>query len=43
MVEQPRPTTYKEVLQRYNSFSNDQVFNSDEDKCLCESCSRIVA
>ena len=43
MVKQPRPTTYKEALQRHNSFSNDQVFNSNEDDCLCESCSRIVA
>ena len=43
MVEQPRPTNYKEALQRHNSFSNDQVFNSDEDDCLCESCSCIVA
>ena len=43
MVKQPRPTTYKEALQRHNSFSNDQVFKSNEDDCLCESCSRIVA
>ena len=43
MVEEPRPTTYKEVLQRHNSFSDDQVFDSDEDDCLCERCSCIMA
>ena len=43
MVEQLRPTTYKEALQKHNSFSNDQVFNSNEDDCLCERCSRIMA
>ena len=43
MVEQPRPTTYKEALQKHNSFSDDQVFNSDEDDCLCERCSHIMA
>ena len=43
MVEQPRPTTYKEALQKHNSFSDDQVFNSNEDDCLCERCSRIMA
>ena len=42
MVEQPRPTTYKEALQRHNSFSNDQVFNFDEDDCLCERCICIM-
>nr|POE91621.1 hypothetical protein CFP56_18575 [Quercus suber] len=43
MVEQPRPTTYKEALQKHNSFSDDQVFYSDEDDCLCERCSCIIA
>ena len=42
MVEEPRPTTYKEALQRHNSFSDDQVFDFDEDDCLCEWCSCIM-
>ena len=42
MVEQQRPTTYKEALQKHNSFSNNQVFYFDEDDCLCERCSRIM-
>ena len=31
------------ALQKHNSFSDDQVFNSDEDDCLCEQCSHIMA
>ena len=43
MVEQQRPTTFKEALQRHNSFSNDRVFDYDEDDCLCERCCRMMA
>ena len=42
MVEQPRPTTYKEALPKHNSFSDDQVFDFSEDDCLCERCSHIM-